>query len=381
MKMKKGIVVSAALLILLSGCQNIQANASITQANVNAVASMKVSFLDIPGHWAIEAIEKAVSKGYVDGYQDGSFKPDQNVSRAEFIKMAVTALKQSPKAKPTDTEWFDPFVTAAVEAGILRYEDFNTGNMNTPMTRQEMARIAVRAVDKAQQANTEDKALVYEAVKKGLIQGLAKGELGLDQPTTRAQSVTIIERILSVKNGGKLPLDKSALSYAEIEYKGHNLTTMLNGKPRYELPFETELFTNVTIKIPKIIIVDLSDPNSAYYDYFRSINIGRGVKSNLESYLGDKYLIAYWLEVTNKESREGLPHQWVRQTIFDLYATYTFSDKDWNGFYWNEVGTTSGWFLGVRAKTTVDPYIQKDGYINGLHLKMPNGKINFLTNK
>ncbi|WJH34577.1 S-layer homology domain-containing protein [Paenibacillus sp. CC-CFT747] len=105
----------------------------------------EVKFLDVNGHWAKSGIEQAVQKGYIDGYEDGTFRPDRNVSRSEFLKQAVTALKLETEGTGSGSDWYVPYVNAAVNAGIHRYEDFTTGDWNTAITREEMARIAVRA--------------------------------------------------------------------------------------------------------------------------------------------------------------------------------------------------------------------------------------------
>ena len=42
---------------------------------------------DIGGHWAAAEIERAISSGYVKGYPDGTFRPDDGVTRAEFVAM------------------------------------------------------------------------------------------------------------------------------------------------------------------------------------------------------------------------------------------------------------------------------------------------------
>jgi hypothetical protein len=40
-----------------------------------------------PGHWAYANLMSASEKGYIDGYEDGSFRPDDNITRAEAIKV------------------------------------------------------------------------------------------------------------------------------------------------------------------------------------------------------------------------------------------------------------------------------------------------------
>ena len=44
-------------------------------------------FTDVDGHWAKEYIEYGVEKGYINGYEDKTFKPNKTVTRAEFSKM------------------------------------------------------------------------------------------------------------------------------------------------------------------------------------------------------------------------------------------------------------------------------------------------------
>src|SRR5690606_19873926 len=54
-----------------------------TKVTTNSVTSFK----DMKGHWAEKAVTNAVKAGYVSGYPDGTFKPNKEVTRAEFTKM------------------------------------------------------------------------------------------------------------------------------------------------------------------------------------------------------------------------------------------------------------------------------------------------------
>ena len=62
----------------------------LTIFNINVSAETK--FNDVDGHWAEEVIEKWQNYGYVNGYPDGSFKPDNPVSRAELSRILVSAF-------------------------------------------------------------------------------------------------------------------------------------------------------------------------------------------------------------------------------------------------------------------------------------------------
>jgi hypothetical protein len=268
-KMKKTLLLSMALTFAFStGCQ--ATGASLTTGEAKAAG--RAEFNDIASHWAKNTILKAVQQGYVDGYEDMTFKPEINVSRAEFLKMAVTALKLPVTGDTTGSQWFKPYEDAAKEKGILRDSDFPEDTINNSISRLEMARISVRASDSTFQnkaVQIDDNSVMFNATKTGLIQGLAKGELGPDQSTTRAQSVTIIERILMVNSGNKLEVDKYAVSNAELALKHTNIFSVMpqifGGKQ-----IEAWDIAKLTMEtgdglykatMDQIVAIDLEDPN------------------------------------------------------------------------------------------------------------------------
>ena len=80
-------------------------NAPITRAEFAAICSrfdrsnveIKSDFNDISGHWAENEIRRAASLGWIKGYADGSFKPDQNITRAEAASMINRMLHRLPE--------------------------------------------------------------------------------------------------------------------------------------------------------------------------------------------------------------------------------------------------------------------------------------------
>lgn len=181
------------------------------------------TFGDIGNHWGKAAIEWAVSQGITDGFEDGTFRPDETLTRAQFVKLVVAALKLPVTGTPSGSDWYKPYVTAAEKAGFS--EKFN--DWNQPMSRQEMAKMAVRA---AGQNTDDDLKWMFLATKAGLIQGTDDtGTLDVEGTTTRAQSVTIMQRILDVKAGKTLEADKRATSRAEVLWHKTNIETMLDG--------------------------------------------------------------------------------------------------------------------------------------------------------
>lgn len=228
-------------------------------------------------HWAVGAINKAVAKGYVDGYTNGMFKPDASVTRAEFVKMVVVAMKLD--TAPAGGKWYSEYVNAASAAGLYAGDDFanNEAAWTKVMTREEMARVAARAIG---EKTTEGDKWMYLATKTGLIQGVGKGKIAPTGLTTRAQSVVIIERILKAKAGGELDTDQYATAEAEILWHGTNIFTVMpemfvtpesdwknKGKSSVEEMWNEK---NMTItskdglyqaKLEALVAIDMADPN------------------------------------------------------------------------------------------------------------------------
>ena len=94
-------------------------NAPITRAEFAAICARfdtGVSdgcseFTDLAGHWAREEIGKAASLGWIQGYEDGTFRPDQSITRAEAMTMINRVLNRLPAAKedllPGMLQWPD----------------------------------------------------------------------------------------------------------------------------------------------------------------------------------------------------------------------------------------------------------------------------------
>ncbi|MEI2395755.1 MULTISPECIES: S-layer homology domain-containing protein [Paenibacillus] len=178
---------------------------------VQAEAPAAASFTDTTGHWAEASILAAVQKGYVSGYPEGTFQPEKTVSRSEFIAMLVRSLGQASDTSTT-SPWYIPYVNTATESGYYVTGDFSSDDWNAPLSRQELARIAVRVIGKTAKDNTE---YMYMATSNGVLSGTGNGALNVTGTTTRAQTVTVIERISHILQGETLPVDTLAVANAQ----------------------------------------------------------------------------------------------------------------------------------------------------------------------
>ncbi|CAH1221605.1 hypothetical protein PAECIP111893_04741 [Paenibacillus plantiphilus] len=270
----------AAVLFLLGS------QISITTSSATAEGFKDVKSSD----WFYSSVASLVQRGIVNGFSDGTFKPKQTVTRAELIKMAVTALKLDVAERKEGQSWYVPYVEAAKTAGVYTTKDFAAG-WDKPITRLETARIAVRAVDRSLR-DAKDTELMYEATKRGLITGVANGELGKDESSTRAQAVVIIDRVLQALAGQTLKMDKRAASYAEVELRGTNMETMWGGKMN-DLPQKHSLYTSITGTFEQILIIDLEDSESPYRSWATTVKKINGVETNKD------YLVAFKIVLEN----------------------------------------------------------------------------------
>jgi len=104
---------------------------------------------DIKGHWAEPYISQMITAGVAGGYPDGTFKPDAQTSRSEFVTLLVKAFKLEVKSgkvfDDTANSWAKDYISTATAYGITAgYGDtiFGAGD---PITREQMAVMLVKA--------------------------------------------------------------------------------------------------------------------------------------------------------------------------------------------------------------------------------------------
>lgn len=190
---------------------------------------------DIGGHWAEDIIAKWIDAEKINGYPDGTFKPDNPVTRAEFVQILYNVLPDRAVAEETDHtftdvsegDWYYESVMALLQHGVVA--EGETFEPESYITRQDaMTMIGrafyVRSVDStavegfADYSEISDYALDYVAglVEQGLVGGYEDNTIRPLAQITRAESVKILD-------GLDLVHDKNSLEgimeqiYAGIE--------------------------------------------------------------------------------------------------------------------------------------------------------------------
>lgn len=179
-----------------------------------------IQFSDITEHWAKDEITEAVKLGIVNGYPDGTFRPEANVTRAEFIVMLMRGLQSKIPGSPlqfTDQGdiggWAAEYVKQAVSQEIIFGYPDGTFRPQANITHAEMITMVIRAsgLDPNPSGETSyadhfeipawARPTVATAQMKGIVfGGIANNQFKPLANATRAEAVSSIVKLLRMLN-------------------------------------------------------------------------------------------------------------------------------------------------------------------------------------
>lgn len=188
--------------------------------SIYAVLDRPVSFEDLNAHWSEKLVEQLASKLIVQGRSAQAFDPDSSITRAEMAALVIRALglEESKGSSPfTDTKggWYENAVAAAYQSGLISgYEDGTFRPMQN-ITREELAGLLVKAMNftKASKAVTQvtrqafaDEAAISSwavndvrtARQLGIVEGNEQREFKPGSYTSRAEATTMLGRMLKL---------------------------------------------------------------------------------------------------------------------------------------------------------------------------------------
>lgn len=192
---------------------------------------------DLKGHWSEREVYTLITEDIISGYPDGTFRPDDSISRAEFCKIVIETLVKYELvsyATQTDTfsdvpksEWFSKYVETAYEYGIVDGVGDGKFEPNSPVTREQLAKILANVYcqlfgeslsDISKPEITSSTFSDYNKISSWALPyvsavyntGLMKGSEGNfypAKPTTRAEAGTAIFRLFDFSYVGLLRVD------------------------------------------------------------------------------------------------------------------------------------------------------------------------------
>ncbi|WNS46932.1 Ig-like domain-containing protein [Paenibacillus sp. MMS20-IR301] len=192
-----------------------QAGKSGIQFTVNKFSTFTVVLAQNP---------KVEVKAYMTGYEDGTFKPGNSITRAEVASIIARTFSQiagTSGAAYTDVagHWAANAISQVSASGIMKGYADGSFKPNQTITRAEMAAILSRLITGAQ-GNTASfsdvaghwaQAAVELTAQAGMITGYEDGTFRPNQPLTRAEAVTIINRALGIA-----PLTSAAPKWTDV---------------------------------------------------------------------------------------------------------------------------------------------------------------------
>ena len=196
-------------------------------ALASTTSALASTYSDVPENaWYTGYVNKISElKGFA-GYEDNTFRPDNQITQEEFVKTVVAlTVGEQPEATGENTEpkrswkncwdsWAQPYLNKAMEMGLITEEDTDFRYNGLPCTRGNMAKIATRAFEYLKEEDIADtstyaaklkdysdipdkfKSYVLQAYGKGIISGYEDGTFRSDGILTRAEASSVLVRLI-----------------------------------------------------------------------------------------------------------------------------------------------------------------------------------------
>ncbi len=167
----------------------------------------------------LQVSKEEISGGYVNGYQDGTFRPDNAITRAEVAAIMAKTVNykkeedksytNTPFSDVARSEWYADDIGFVASLGVIAGYKDGTFKPNSNITRAEFVTMAMK-IDRVVNSSKSFKDMsdadwyaeyVKSAAEKGYATGYLDGTFRPNNPITRAEAVTIINSIIGLEPG------------------------------------------------------------------------------------------------------------------------------------------------------------------------------------
>ena len=179
-----------------------------------AMAADTKKFSDVLStDWFYADVNYLVKAGGINGLPDGTFKPNETMTYAEFIKTCISASTATTYTSKDGEPWYQAAYQACLDKGVITAEEVTATELTTAITREDMALILVRTaqivnkeavvdtagvsakIADASKISADRTTYVYQAYKMGMLQG-SYGNFKPTTSATRAECSTVIHRLM-----------------------------------------------------------------------------------------------------------------------------------------------------------------------------------------
>jgi len=182
-----------------------------TRATINELHV--ITYSDTWGHWAEESIAALVDTKVIAGFDDGSFRPEAQVTRAQFIKMLFFNKKMYSNDVVFEDipyeHWSFRYIQEAIDKGVVKPEEYRglLFEPDKPLTRAEMASFIARFknLETGQsspqsfldvQLDTLESDMITASVRAGYMNGYKDGTFRPNQVTKRSEAAAVLNKVL-----------------------------------------------------------------------------------------------------------------------------------------------------------------------------------------
>lgn len=179
---------------------------------VQVPESPTIKFKDISGHWAETTIKDFINKDYVVGYNDGTFRPDDSITRGEFVKLLNRYFGLTNKSgkifKDTATHWAKDEIDIAITNGVVNGFDDGTFRPGEHITREQAAKMVsnylkiddanhdkITTYTDGDRVSSWSKNAVEGVLEKGYMKGYNDNTFRPKNNITRSEAVVTLSRI------------------------------------------------------------------------------------------------------------------------------------------------------------------------------------------
>ena len=234
---------------------------------------------DLDGHWGQATMQEFIDRGWLTGYGDGQYGPDNGMTRAEFSALInrVTGLTEESETISNYTDvasgaWYASDLAKALAAGYMTGTSATTMAPNAAINREQAMTMVTRLLGLTA-ADTEVEALarfsdasqissyaqnpIAAMVAAGYVNGTTDGRLVPQKQLTRAEGITILYNALDALTAPAIPetgmvYGTATLTFAEYyagdvsSVDGYGLDGITSATVDKHVSFNNGMYTNYT---------------------------------------------------------------------------------------------------------------------------------------